>query len=290
MYTIMLLSSIFFAFGLYLLISEIVKVPTIQTSKGILSLGKGSAKAKNIDIYLDGVAERLSKYIKLNEYKRKKLQSQLKTAGINKTPEKHIASTIIKAGIPVLFGIPFLFVFPVMFPILLVVGLRIYFKEVRFPEEKIKIKREKIENELPKFTRDIEQNLKSTRDILFILENYKQNAGQMLKDELDITTADMKTGNYETALTRFETRIQSPMLSDVIKGLIAVIRGDNAVVYFQMLSHDFKQLELQKLKQEAAKRPGKIRKYSLLMLGCMILIYVVVFVVAISQGAKGLFS
>ncbi len=42
----------------------------------------------------------------------------------------------------------------------------------------------------------------------------------------------MKSGNYETALTRFETRIQSPMLSDVVRGLISVIRGgDDALVF-----------------------------------------------------------
>lgn len=39
--------------------------------------------------------------------------------------------------------------------------------------------------------------------------------------------ADMKTGNYENALIHFETRIGSPMLSDVIRGLIGVLRGDD---------------------------------------------------------------
>lgn len=37
----------------------------------------------------------------------------------------------------------------------------------------------------------------------------------------------MKTGNYENALIHFETRIGSPMLSDVIRGLIGVLRGDD---------------------------------------------------------------
>ena len=32
----------------------------------------------------------------------------------------------------------------------------------------------------------------------------------------------MKTGNYENALIRFETRIGSPMLSDVVRGLVGV--------------------------------------------------------------------
>mgnify|MGYP000851662806 FL=1 len=122
------------------------------------------------------------------------------------------------------------------------------------------------------------------------MENYKKNAGEIFKREIEITLADMRTGNYENALTRWEARIQSSMLSDVVKGLIAVIRGDNSTIYFQMLAHDFKQLEIQELKKEAVKRPGKIRKYSGMMLGCMILMYIVIFVIAILQGTKELFG
>mgnify|MGYP007098958406 CR=1 FL=1 len=56
--------------------------------------------------------------------------------------------------------------------------------------------------------------------------------------------------NEENALTRMESRIGSTMLSDVVRGLISVKRGDNGIMYFQMLSMTFKQLELQKLKLE----------------------------------------
>ena len=59
----------------------------------------------------------------------------------------------------------------------------------------------------------------------------------------------MRSGSYEAALTRFEARFNSPLLSDIVRGLIGVLRGDNGVHYFQMLSHDMKQLELQRLKQ-----------------------------------------
>ena len=83
----------------------------------------------------------------------------------------------------------------------------------------------------------------------------------------------MKSGNEETALTRLESRIGSTMLSDVVRGLISVKRGDNGVVYFELLSHDFKLLELQRLKLIAMKQPGKVRKYSFFMLGCFLLMY-----------------
>ena len=56
-------------------------------------------------------------------------------------------------------------------------------------------------------------------------------------------------------------------------GLISVKRGDNGIMYFQMLSMTFKQLELQKLKLEAMKQPGKMRKYSFMLLGCFLLMY-----------------
>ena len=44
-------------------------------------------------------------------------------------------------------------------------------------------------------------------------------------------------------------------------------------MYFQMLSMTFKQLELQKLKLEAMKQLGKMRKYSFMLLGCFLLMY-----------------
>ena len=76
------------------------------------------------------------------------------------------------------------------------------------------------------------------------------------------------TFTLKAALTRFEARLNSPMLSDVVRGLIGVLRGDDSTVYFQMLAHDFKQIELQRLKAQAQKIPPKIRVFSFVMLPC----------------------
>ncbi len=77
-----------------------------------------------------------------------------------------------------------------------------------------------------------------------------------------------------------------PMLSDVVRGLIGVLRGDDGAMYFQMLSHDFKQMELQHLKKEAQKIPPKIRVFSFLMLVCFIVTYlaIIVFEILKSMG------
>ena len=45
----------------------------------------------------------------------------------------------------------------------------------------------------------------------------------------------------------------SAIISDIVRGLIGILRGDDGRMYFQMLSHDLKALELQRLKAKAAK-------------------------------------
>ena len=70
--------------------------------------------------------------------------------------------------------------------------------------------------------------------------------------------------------------IYSPMLSDVVGGAYPGVRGDDSAAYFQLLSHDFKQMELQRLKKEAQKIPPKIRIFSFLMLLCFLMTYLAI--------------
>ena len=173
---------------------------------------------------------------------------------------------------------------------MVLLSILLYFKESRKAEEKVAERREKIEGELPRFVATVEQELGASRDVLTILENYKRHAGPDFARELDVLTADMRSSSYEAALVRFEGRLASPMLSDIVRGLIGVLRGDDGRVYFQMLSHDMKQLELQWLKAQAAKIPPKIRVYSFVMLVCFMLIYIVVILMQILTSMGGLFG
>ncbi|MSU03380.1 secretion protein F, partial [Tissierella sp. DSM 105185] len=165
----------------------------------------------------------------------------------------------------------------------------VYFKEIRRADEELNEKRNKIEKELPRFVATITQELKASRDVLSMLENFKKNAGIDFANELDILTADMRSSSYEAALTRFQARINSPMLSDITRGLIGVLRGDDGSMYFQMLSHDMKQLELQRLKAEAMKIPPKIRVFSFIMLMCFMGVYISIIIYEIIRSFSGLF-
>ena len=153
----------------------------------------------------------------------------------------------------------------------------------------VAVKRGRIELELPRFVATIAQSLKASRDVLSMLESYKKHAGEAFAAELDVLTADMRSSSYEAALTRFEARMNSPMLSDVVRGLIGVLRGDDGGVYFQMLTHDMKQLELQRLRGEALKVPPKIRVFSFAMLVCFLMTYLVVIGFEIVRAAGTMF-
>jgi len=281
---------ILLAIGLFLISADLLKLPSIATQKAMLSAGKqGKEKAKTVDVLLMGWAVKLAKYIPMDEYKKSRMKNTLNAAGMNLTPEEFISSAILKSGIIALLIIPCLMILPLTAPILMFISIIIYFKEIRKADEILKIKKEKIEVELPRFVATITQELKASRDVLSIIENYKKNAGEEFADELDILTADMRSSSYEAALTRFEARINSPMLSDITRGLIGVLRGDDGSMYFQMLSHDMKQLELQRLKAQAMKIPPKIRVFSFVMLMCFLMTYMAIIVYEIIRSLSGMF-
>ena len=282
--------SCLFGAGLYFLIADFLKVPTLATTKAVIAVTSREKKqAKSLEAIIFDLAVKLSKYIKLGDYKKRKMISTLKSADVNLSPEMFIAKAIVKALLILAFVIPCLAFLPILAPIFIFLSIAIFFKEYNAADEIVKKKRDAIENELPRFVNTLTQELRASRDILSILETYQKHAGFAFKTELEITIADMKSGSQETALTRFEARMGSSQLSDVIRGIIAVMRGDNGVVYFQMLSHDLKQLEIQKLKMIAMKRPGKIKKYSFYMLACFLIMYLAIIGVEIMNAFSNLF-
>lgn len=284
------LFGLLFTLGLFFLLSSFLQLPTIGAVKAMLGTLKQERKvATNMEAYFMTVAVCLSKYIHMDEYKYGRMDKVLKASGLNLTPEVYQAYAMVKSGAVLLGIFPCLFLLPILIPIVIILALLLYFKEIQKADERLKAKREEIEHELPRMVATIEQELKSSRNVIGMLERFKGNAGFALTGELDILLADMRSSNYEAALTRFEARLNSSMLSDVVRGLIGVLRGDDSVVYFQMLSHDFKQIELQRLKMEAQKIPPKIRVFSFAMLMCFLLTYLAIICYVAIQSLGGMF-
>jgi Flp pilus assembly protein TadB len=200
----------------------------------------------------------------------------LDIAGVKLSPEAYVLKAYITSILVALCAVPAGLVMPLFIPILIGLAVALWFSTYYSAFDFVKKRKKRMEAEIPRFALTIAQSLENDRDVLRILTFYRRVAGNEFGLELDKTIADMKTGNYENALIRFESRVGSALLSDVIRGLIGTLRGEDQRIYFKMICYDMRQIEQSKLKKEAAKRPKKMQWYSMLMLFCIIIIYVVV--------------
>ena len=259
-----LIAIIFFGFAVYNLTCAFVDIPTKKTSQMMMLSRKqqGTKNEKLLDVYVTKIAGWIAPYLRLDRLKRNKVQR----------------------------AIPMAFLIPLLVPILIGLAVALWFSTYYAAFDFVKKRRKLIEGEIPRFALTVGQSLENDRDVLKILTSYRRVAGKDFGAELDQTIADMKTGNYENALIRFETRIGSPMLSDVIRGLIGVLRGDDQRMYFKMITFDMRQIEQNNLKKEAAKRPKKIQRYSMMMLICIMIIYLVVLCTEVMSSLGAFFG
>ena len=277
--------------GLFYILADLHLIPYYKTSKAVESLSKGQKeKTSFLDVWLKGFATFLSKHIKLNEFKKAQLEIDLLSAQIDLTPEQYEANAIVKALIIGIFAVPAYFIFPLSVPLILILAVYTYNKEIKSAGKKMKTKRIKIEKELTRLVYTIQKTLSHNRDVLYIFESYAMNAGPEMKHELDITTADMKSGNYESAINRLKSRVGSPLLNSVCSGLCSVMRGDDTPLYWQSLAINFSDIQRQQLKLEAEKVPRKVRRLSMCLLICFMLVYVVVILTQITSSMGVLFS
>ena len=264
---LILLAAALAGIGCYNLSCACVDVPTAQTSRMMMRARKqtGTSNEKLFDVYLTKIAGKLAPLLRLDPIKRGRL-----------------ALTLSIAGIPLFMAMPLMG--------LLVMGLAVtlWFSTYYKAFDLVKKRRKLIEAELPRFAASIQQGLATDRDVLKLLTSYRRIAGPHLGQELDTTVADMRTGNYESALLRFQNRVGSTMLSDIVRGLVGTLRGDDQQMYFRMLVFDMRQIEQSNLKKEAGRRPKQMQKYSMMMLFCILLIYVVVLSVEV-VGSLGAF-
>jgi len=279
------------AIGLAFILADVFKIPKYPVSKAITSLGKRKNKKTNpLDIWLGDLANLIASKLRLNEYKRLQLKIDLESADMTLSPEQYVANAIVKALFIGAFAIPYLFFAPIISAIVVAIAVAIYFSEYRKVGNIIKEKRRQIEAELPRLVSNIDKTLVHSRDVLGILDSYREHAGEELRRELDITVADMRSGNYEVALTRLESRVGSSMMSDVTRGLVSVIRGDKTDVYWGNLVLKFSDYQRTLLKNEANKAPKRVRKLSMALLFCFMLVYVAVIGQVLLSSLGGMFG
>lgn len=270
--------------GLFMILADCFRIPYMRTSKAVNSLAKRQKeKTSSLDVWLSSFASFIARKLKLNEFKGAQLESDLRTAQMDISPEMFMANAIVKSLIVGVLAVPVFFILPVLSPIILFLAFILYRMNMKGIANRIRKKRAGIEYELPRFVFKIEKSLMHDKDVLGMIESFARNAGPELKHELDITAADMRSGNTEIAITRLEARVGSPLMSDVCRGLISIDRGDVNTVYWKSLSMKFADIQRQQLRLEAQKIPKKVKRLSMCLLFCFMLIYIVVILAQIMK-------
>lgn len=287
----LLLSAALTGAGCYNLTCAFADLPTARASRMMTLARKqtGTADGSLYEVYLTRIAQYLAPLLRLDPVKRGKLENDLRIAGIPLSPEAYAMKAFLTAASVFLCGLPLLPVMPLLGLVTCGLSVLVWFSAYARASDTVKKRKKLIEAELLRFAVSIQQSLETDRDVLRILTSYRRIAGVHLAQELDTTIADMKTGNYENALLRLQNRMGSTMLSDIVRGLIGTLRGDDQQTYFKMLVFDMRQIEQSNLKKEAAKRPKKMQKYSMMMLFCILLIYVVVLSVEVVSSIGSFF-
>lgn len=280
-----------FGVGLFFILADVYAIPYYKTSKAVESLSKlQKEKTSGLDLWLGGIAGWLADRLPMDPFKKSQLEADLRTAQMDVTPEMFRANAIVKALLIGIMAIPMAFIFPLLCPVVLFLAVFLYNMEIKSVSKRIQGKRAKIEYELPRLVFNIEKTLKHNRDVLYMLESYSKTAGPEMKHELDITAADMRSGNYEAAITRLESRVGSSMMSDVCRGLIGVLRGDDTEMYWASLAIKFSDAQRQQLRIQAQQVPRKVKRLSMCLLVCFMLIYVVVILAQIVNSLGVLFG
>ncbi|MEG1779434.1 MAG: hypothetical protein RR263_04970, partial [Oscillospiraceae bacterium] len=84
----------------------------------------------------------------------------------------------------------------------------------------------------------------------------------------------IKTGSTEKALSNFDARLNSVKVSELVRGLIGVYRGDNQELYFEMLTNNYLKSESEAIKKELLTRPEKLKPNIVMLLICMMFMFI----------------
>ena len=247
--------------GGYALISQLAGLPPGSTARGVRIAAKkeSTLSGRLMTGILMPLVKIAAPLIRISDFKKKRVEQQLKRAGIPLTPCEYYARSLVAAV--VCFAVAFLLLSTAgnlrLMSFLLAVTVFFHFHgEVK---DALKQKYREIEAELPKFVRAIVQGLKTEKDVIKLLETYQMIAGRGLKYDISVLIMDLKSGNFEEGMLTFDSRLGNSYISRLTKALIAVNRGDNQDSTLSYLLSDMGLLAKEIMQRELAKRPGRIK-------------------------------
>ena len=292
-----------FGLGIYLLLLYLFDISSKRKSKNFYKLtSSANSSLGSLGAQVAMWGKKLEKHpliIKMiNPYKREKMVNEFNILRINKTPEEHLATSLISGAIFVPVGllililgllIGFALIGVIGFLFLTLLGVLVGLLEYNSVDSMINKRRDSIERELPAFISFVENTLKNDRDVIKMLSSYITDDDSPLISELKILLIDLRTGDYEYAFNRFSMRTNSSSVSEISRGLVSAMRGDDVQTYFEMLSFNLWEAEKRRLEKEALKRPKRVKFLTFFLYAGMMILYIVVFGTVILEGLGNIF-
>ena len=265
----------------------IFRLPDKKITKTLRRASVNRTGASGSDIN-HTLAELLSKFVYINEYKKNEIKEKLSIAEIDESPELYIAqgillllecliSALLVIVIVQIVGLSPIISFICVIPAI-VMGIYLFTRHKNILRYAVADLQEQMDIDLPRFVYAVTQDMLVTHDVVFIMERHKNDYSDVWKHQMDITIADMKSGNYETALLRLEGRVGSANLSEVVRGLIEMTKGNDTKVYWETLQVRFSEMRKQELRKQVKRLPDKVHNLSLWLILAMIAIYSTVFI------------
>ena len=225
------------------------------------------------------------------------LENDLHTAGIAITPEMYYANAAATCMVHLavfVFTAVFLrytisFMMIVILPLLLLLTVQATGRQLYKVRKIVREKRRQIEMDLPRFVYCISHELNNNHDVLTILERHKDSFSADFAREIEITIVDMRSGSNEAALQRMESRVASADLSEVTRGLIKMLKGNDTRVYWETLAIRFSEIQKQILRQQAQKIPAKLRTLSFFLFLTIGMLYGVIIGTVLITNMRQLF-
>lgn len=277
-------------------ISLVLKMPTIATRKTLLASGSKRGSEKNAAAALE-----LSRYIRLSPEKKKNIEEAILRGKLGVTAELFIAQNIVvhaptfglamfMAGLALIFSGVIRMLFFAGAAAILFVTIRSFAKNSKNTDFALKKTREIIEGELYRFVCCISDEIQTNHDVLSIFERHRESFSPEFTEELTITIADMRSGNYIAALSRLSRRVGSPDLSEICRVLSDMATGVDTSFYWSALRESLMKKQEQRLMIEAGKIPVKVNGLCFGLLGCLMILVVGVMGFNLLQMLPALFA
>lgn len=253
--------------AIYMCVAYLLKVPTIKQSATIQKASfRPYKKVNHVHVIIQGIVSLIYRYIPVTPVQELKLTSAIVSAGLDVSVQQYLAKPFAYIILLTPLIIATYLVSPVLSVVFLVIAGVIFFKEYNYVFDLQKSLKQEIESELLNFTILISHELKYDRNIIGLIDNYKNTANGVLQRELSITLADMRTSNYDEALKRLEARVGSLFMSKVVNGLILANSGSDTIFFFDNIISELKSLEKARMNDIINKKKPKIARMTFLVM------------------------